>query len=458
MTSVVAMPSVTPVPGKPNLLIGAYDIADLGYTAAEFFVSGTASSYGGEGVSGQADYTTRIVVMTPTDTAKFNGTVLVEWVNVSGGIDAAAVWFMAHREIARAGYAYVVVSAQQVGVQGGATMTGFDMSLKKQDPERYSRLSHPGDDYSYDIFSQIGRVVREVSDDGVLGWFKPEHVVAVGESQSAMFLTTYVNAVDPLAKVYDGFLVHSRFGVAAPLEGASALEALQAGLPDAVPFRPDLRVPVMTVITETDLVGAVLSGYYLARMPDNEWLRTWEIPGTSHADSYTINVGFIDSGSAPLDQIVAGYAPTNMLMGQELDYCINFAPQHHYVLQAAIAGLQTWVRDGTPPPSAPRIEIGEGHPPPLLVDANGIAKGGVRTPWVDVPIARTSGVVHTENVMAHLFGSGEPFDTATRSRLYPGGQSEYLERFTESLDATIWAKYLLRADRAEILELAAATY
>ena len=36
-----------------------------------------------------------------------------------------------------------------------------------------------------------------------------------------MFLTTYVNAMDPLAKVYDGFLVHSRFGTAAPLDGAS---------------------------------------------------------------------------------------------------------------------------------------------------------------------------------------------------------------------------------------------
>ncbi len=458
MTTVVAMPSVMPVPGKPNLLLGAYDIADVGYAAAEFFVSGTASSYAGEGASGQADYTTRIVVMTPTDTAKFNGTVLVEWLNVSGGIDAAAVWFMAHREIARAGYAHVVVSAQQVGVQGGATMTGFDMSLKKQDPERYSRLGHPGDDYSYDIFNQIGRLVRETSDDGVLGRFKAEHVVAIGESQSAMFLTTYVNAVDPLAKVYDGFLVHSRFGVAAPLDGASALEALQTGLPDAVPFRPDLRVPVMAVITETDLVGAVLSGYYLARTPDNERLRTWEIPGTAHADNYTVKVGFIDSGSAPLDHIVAGYAPTDVLMGQELGYYINFAPQHHYVLQAAITGLQAWVCDGTPPPSAPRIEIGEGHPPPLLMDANGIAKGGVRTPWVDVPVARTSGVVDTDNVMAHLFGSGEPFDAATLSRLYPGGKSEYLARFTESLDATIRAGYLLRADRSEILELAAATY
>ena len=457
MTSVVAMPTVTPVPGKPNLLIGGYHLADLGYAASEFFVSGTASSYAGEGAAGQAEYTTRIVALTPIDVSKFNGTVLVEWLNVSGGIDTPAVWMMAHREIARAGYAYVVVSTQKVGVDGGQTITGIDMSLKKQDPERYSRLSHPGDAYAYDIFSQAGRLVRQASDD-VLGRLKPEHFVAVGESQSAMYLTTYINSVDRIAGVYDGFLVHSRFGAGAPLDGVPALEALQEGTLDPAPFRDDLRVPVVNVITETDLVGAVLTGYYRSRQPDNERLRTWEIPGTSHADAYTIAVGFIDGGSTPVEKLAAAYAPTKMLMGQDLGYFINFAPQHHYVLQAALAGLDNWVRTGTAPPSAPRIETGEGDPPPLILDANGIAKGGVRTPWVDVPIARTSGIAESDNVLAHLFGSGEPFDEATRSRLYPGGKSEYLERFAESLDATIRAGYLVRADRSEILELAAATY
>ncbi len=450
------MPSVTHIPGKPNLILGAYDIASVGYSADEFFVSGTASSYGRDGALGTADYTTRMVVLTPTDAAKFNGTVIVEWLNVSGGVDAPALWFMAHREIVREGYAYVVVSAQQVGVQGGVSMLA-DMSLKTQDPERYSPLSHPGDAYSYDIFSQVGRLVGAAG-DGVLGRLKPEFVVAVGESQSAMFMTTYVNAVDPLVKVYDGFLVHSRFGGAPTLDGVSIFAASEIGASDPIPFRPDLRVPVMTVITETDLVGAARSGYYLARQPDNERLRTWEIPGTAHADNYTIKVGFIDSGFAPLDQLVAAYAPTNTLMGQQLKHYINFAPQHHYVLQAAIAGLHTWVRTGTPPPSAPRIEIGEGDPPPLILDANGLAKGGVRAPWVDVPIARTTGVGSDESILSHLFGSGEPFDAATLNRLYPGGATEYLERFTESLDAAIRAGYLLRADRTEILELAAASY
>src|SRR5262245_65320212 len=100
-----------------------------------------------------ADYTTRLVALTPTDRTRFNGTVLVEWLNVTGGIDAPAVWFMAHREIVRAGYAYVTVTAQRVGVDGGATLTGLDMSLKTQNPQRYAELHHPGDAYAFDIFS-----------------------------------------------------------------------------------------------------------------------------------------------------------------------------------------------------------------------------------------------------------------------------------------------------------------
>jgi hypothetical protein len=445
---------VSPVPGKPNLLLGAYEVDALGYRAEEFFVSGTASSYTADE---QADYTTRVVVLTPTDHAAFYGTVIVEWLNVSGGIDAPAVWFMAHREIAREGYAYVAVSAQRVGVEGGASLVGADMSLKAQDPDRYSRLRHPGDAFAYDIFSQVGRLVRDGA-NSVLGQRNPGSVLAVGESQSAAYLTTYVNDVDPLAGVYDGFLVHSRFGPAAPLDGSSVFDASKPDAVDAVPFRPDLRVPTMTVITETDLIGGWRTGYHAARRPDDELFRAWEIPGTAHADNYTIRVGFIDNGSAPIDDIVAAYAPTNELMGTRLSYCINFAPQHHYVLQAAIAHLHAWVRTGEPAPTAAPIALTEADPPRLDLDANGLARGGVRTPWVDVPIAKTSGIAGNESDMSFLFGSGEMFDTAALRALYPRGSAEYLERFTEALDRAIDSGFILPADRAEILELAAATF
>ncbi|MFG1933086.1 alpha/beta hydrolase domain-containing protein [Mycobacterium sp. NPDC048908] len=441
------MTSVESVPGEPNLLLGAYDLATLGYGVEEFFVSGTARSHDGE----TADYTTRIVVARPTGPAAFTGTVIVEWLNVSGGIDAPAVWFMAHREIARAGLGFVAVSAQRVGVEGGDSLVGVDMSLKTQNPQRYLRLHHPGDAFAYDIFSQAGRLIRDRAIDGL----EPEAILAVGESQSAAFLTTYVNVVDPVAAVYDGFLVHSRFGPAAPLDDKSALEETAS---QPVPFRPDLRVPLITVITETDLIGGWRAGYYLARQLDNERFRAWEIPGTAHADNYTVRVGFIDNASASLEQLQAAYAPTDELMGTQLSYFVNFAPQHHYVLQAAIAALNAWVRDGEPAPAAGPIALTDGETPALLLDANGLAKGGVRTPWVDVPTARTSGLAPDESPMSFLFGSGEPFDAQTLDALYPGGAADYLDRFTAALDRAIAARFILAADRDEILALAGAIF
>lgn len=467
MTPVVT-PTVTPVPGQPSLLLGAFEIDSVGYAAREYFISGTATSYAANsdlGPDGQwdvtpsatADYTTRIVVLTPTDPARFNGTALVEWLNVSGGIDAPAVWMMAHREILRAGYAYVAVSVQKVGVDGGINMLGFDMSLKSQNPTRYGDLSHPGDAFAYDIYSQIGSLVRD--SDGLLGDLAAAHVVAVGESQSAMFLTTYVNAVDPLAQVYDGFLVHSRFGPAAPLGEGSVFDELQSTATQAIKFRPDLRVPLLTVITETDLFGTARLGYLHARQSDSDTFRAWEVPGAAHADNYTIQVAPIDSGSAPLDDLVAAYAPTDNLMGQQLDHYINFGPQHHYVLQAAVAALNKWVSEGTTPPNGPLIEVSDSDPAGPVLDPNGLAQGGVRTPWVDVPIARLSGDGEAgENLMVMLFGSGEPFDDATLSRLYPAGVQDYIESFTAALDKSIECGFILPADRDEILELAAATY
>jgi hypothetical protein len=249
--------------------------------------------------------------------------------------------------------------------------------------------------------------------------------------------------------------VHSRFGTAAPLDGGSIFDALESNSSQAVAFRPDLRVPLVTVITETDLFAGRRQGYHSARQPDNQRLRVWEIAGTAHADNYTIQVAPIDTGSAALADVVAAYAPTNMLMGQQLEHYINFAPQHHYVLQAALSHLNNWVSTNQPPPSGTTIEL-DGQQP--VLDEHGLARGGVRTPWVDVPIARTSGVGGEESTMSSIFGSGELFDAATVQRLYPGGEADYLERFTASLDAAIQSGFLLAADREEILELAAATF
>jgi hypothetical protein len=68
------------------------------------------------------------------------------------------------------------------------------------------------------------------------------------------------------------------------------------------------------------------------------------------------------------------------------------------------------------------------------------------------------GLGQTGETFAMLFGRTEPFDEATLSTLYPGGEDEYLERFGASLDATIAAGFLLEEDRMEILAVAAHSF
>ena len=460
-------PVAAAMAGDPSLLLGAYDIDSLGYSALEFVVSGTATSYTttqplaeaswGAVPADNARFATRIVVLRPKDPERFSGTVIVEWLNVTSGMDSPAVWLMAHRQLVRAGHAFVAVSAQKMGVEGGASILGPDNSLKRIHPERYGGLHHPGDAFSYDIYSQVGRLVRSPHPGGVLGDLVAQYVIAVGESQSAAFLTTYVNRVDPLVNLFDGFFIHSRLGGAARLDGELAIAA-EEGF-SSVRLWQESRVPVMTFVTESDVLGfGPMVGFHTARQPDTDFLRTWELAGAAHADNYTIAVSFIDTGLAPLQMLAAGYAPTRTVLGEPLPQAINCGPQHHYVAQAALDALDRWVRTGTAPASGARIELSATTPASIVRDEHGIARGGIRTPWVDVPIARLSGEGSPGSLIAALFGTSEVFDQATLKHLYPGGKADYLGRFEASLDRTIRQGFALSEDRREILDLASAMW
>jgi hypothetical protein len=455
-------PAIEAVPGRPTLQLSAFDLNALGFTTEEFFVSGTASSYKladapTAATAQTSPYATRMVVVRPANPRKFNGTAVVEWLNVSAGGDGAAEWISLHREILRGGYAYVGVSVQKAGIENAPGLLGAGNSLKKVNAERYARLSHPGDTFSFDMYSQAGRALR-IAGNRVLGGLRPKRVIAVGESQSAAFLTTYINAIDPLAKVYDGFLVHSRFGNAASLETGSMMAT--ASTPAAVTYRPGLRVPVLTVITETDLLATGLLGYYAARQSDTDKLRVWEVTGTAHADAYMLSIAGIDSGSTPLEKIAAGYAPTNKTAMGPVALNINNAAQHHYVVEAALWNLNRWIKSGRAAPKAEpmTVKAAENARPTLVLDSNGLALGGVRTPWVDVPIERTSGLGNSGGPLGSLVGSCGPFDAATLARLYPGGKREYLKKFEASLSRAIKAGFILPADKKEILGLAAIRY
>jgi hypothetical protein len=458
---------VTAVPGQPVLALASYDLADVGYQVGEWFISGTATSYRLRGsasadgawnvsASTTAPYKTRVVVARPSDPAKFNGTVLVEWLNVSAGQDAGAEWIVEHREMIRKGYVWVGVSAQKAGIDGGGFRPG-GIPLKKADLGRYGTLDHPGDAFSFDIFSQAGRALNG-SGHAMLGGLVPRRMIGAGDSQSAVFLTTYINAIDPLARVYDGFFVHSRFGTSAALSGASIWDPEAS--PPYVRFRPRLRVPVLTFITETDLLGgAALSGYSGARQPDSHRLRVWEVAGAAHADSYIMAGSRMDSGKQDAAALAKIFQPPKPEPGDPQAVPVNPGMPHHYVAQAALAALDTWLRTGRPPAStAPLVLAHSGADADLVRDGSGIAHGGIRTPWTDVPTVRLSGKIDPNSKVPMLTGSGVPLTQSELATLYPNGKAEYLRRFTASLDAAIRAGHILPDDREEILEIASINF
>jgi hypothetical protein len=437
----------------------SYDLARLGYSDEEYFLEGTARSYAAG--AGEARYRTRVVVRRPVDPARFNGSAVVEWLNVSGGLDAAPDWDFTHRHLVREGFAWIGVSAQHAGVAGGGL--GFvQLPLQKVNPQRYGALDHPGDAFAFDIFSQAGRAVR---DGALLGGRVPRRVLAIGESQSAVFLVTYVNEVDPEARVFDGFLIHGRAGRGAALEGhmgagrpvAEFAEAISSGrgapeFAGSDRIRADARVPVLTLQSETDVLGLGSAG---ARQPDSDRFRLWEIAGAAHADTYLLVASPADDGSLAPEALAKLLAPTDALMGMQVSAPINAGPQQHYVLQAAIAHLDRWAGGGAPPPEAPRLALGGDGGGPLAVDALGIAKGGLRSPWVDAPTAVLSGFGQSGSDWAFLFGTTRALDGATLARLYPGGRSDHLARFARAIEEALARGFLLEADAPEIRAVAA---
>lgn len=424
---------------------GIIDLSGAGYVEEEFFLEGLASPYAMDpagpawGLDGTwsavptepaAPYKTRVIVRRPARPSKFNGTVVVEWMNVSGQADGTPDFLQMHRELLRDGYAWVGVSAQRVGVEGGLIPS---IGLKNWDPARYGSLAHPGDSYSYDIFTQAGRALRAPQGSNPLGELAPdvEIVIADGESQSAQRMVTYINAVHPLVRVYDGFLVHSRSAGGSPLTQAPLPVV---AVPAVAHIRTDLAEPVFILQNETDLP---LFGFVAARQPDTALVRTWELAGTSHFDQYGLDfVGPTGARDFPQPEFPP-LLPT-------CQFPVNRA-HARYLYDAALHHLDGWVRGGPPPPTGTPIELNPDGS--IARDEFGNALGGVRLPELDVPIATLSGVGN-QPAFCVLFGVTTPFSDATLEALYPS-HGRYVAAVIRAVRTAVRQGFLLPYDAAE---------
>ena len=291
------------------------------------------------------------------------------------------------------------------------------------------------------MFTDAGRHVRADAPN-LLGGLVPKRVIATGESQSASRLVTYIDAVQPLEHVYDGFMVHSRFASGSALSQAPLPTVTT---PSPLAIRRDLHVPVMVVEAEGDVIGSNLG----ARQPNTSRFREWEIAGTSHADSYTVSVGFGDlgDGAGAAQMFAFMRSPQNVGCTSP----INAGP-HHWVLDAAFHALNAWVRTGVAPPVGKPLAVASTSPVVLVRDAEGNAVGGVRTPQVDAPVSTLNGI-NSGSGFCGLFGSTTPLSTAQLTVLYPT-HADFVAQWKAALSSAVAKGFILRADKPELLAAA----
>jgi Alpha/beta hydrolase domain len=382
-----------------------------GYVMDEFLVEGTAGSYlptAAPGLDGRwevepgedADFRTRMYVVRPADPDRFNGIVLANWQNVTAGFD----YGFPPRE-AYDGYAWVGITTQRVAIEGQpAPDPSFPgaAGLPATDPDRYGTLHHPGDAFSYDIFTAAAATVapgRTLGDVDPLGGLHPRTILATGASQSAMRLGSYLNMVHARAQVFDGFLLTIHWGMCPPPPDQPLLESFMPrgnGLTGASSRIRDDGVPVLLLCSETECLSNDA-----VRQPDTDSFRFWEMAGTAHANS------------ARTEAVAAGIEGTM----QPPDTLRANAVEWEYVVDAAIRHLARWVEQGATPPRFPRIDV-DGAAASIQRDEWDNATGGIRLPEVEAATARHRGDNDVDIVLS-LFGESVPFSPDELTVRYP---------------------------------------
>ncbi|MGD0917687.1 MAG: alpha/beta hydrolase domain-containing protein [Thermodesulfobacteriota bacterium] len=451
------------------------DLSKFGYVEEEYFVSGFANVYdfdtNGSVIikTANAPYTTRILVRRPISAKEFSGAVIMELLNPTAMYDLDLQWqfsrdyFLAHNDV------WVGITIKPVAAK----------ALKTFNPQRYAPISWanplPADQtcsnpisllpdttpatengLAWDITSQVGTLLKSTLAQNPLNGFPVKRVYLTGYSQTAGYLVTYINFIRPTATlangkpIYDGYLIGDGDALPPSLNQCSA--RIKPGDPCfVIQPRPE---PVISVGSQS-LLGISIA----ARRADNDSpqdrYRRYEVPGASH-----INQRGVSLSPMPEDAAKAGISVPPPNCTEIATYGLTDFP-FEYLMNGAFANLDAWVQSGTPPPKSPRINTKTvpGVPFPVAeLDQYGNALGGVRTPYVDVPIATYRASSTPADPMFTLFcslsGYKVPLEKEVLRQLYPTHDS-FVEKVNQKVDALERERLLTRADGQKIKKEAA---
>ena len=440
--------------------LSAEDLSKEGYVEEEFIVSGTANVYdwandGSISVkTPNAPYADRILIRRPADPSKFSGTVVVELTNSARRFDWAMMYGFLHDSLIEHGDAWV-----------GVTTPGAIGGLQKFDPQRYAAVSFanptPGapcegarggppateEGLRWDALSQIAAALKSPS--GPMGRAPAQRVFMTTQAGD---ITTYINAIHSHAKLangkpaYDGYLIKS-------MPGAGRISQCAAAPPrgDARIELKGVDVPVISVVAQGEVIQTLAS-----RKPDSDdpggRFRRYEIAGAGHIDkfAYASMPAFADQIAAAGSAQGSPEWPFNAPCTPPIP--MNPHPLLKYSYDAALQNLDAWVRKGTAPPKADAIKVEDGK---IVLDQYGNGLGGVRSPYVDVPVAQYTTTSPGPGTCAEM-GQVLKFDAAKIKSLY-GDQKTYASKFSQAADKMVKEHFLTEQDARRMkAELSAA--
>jgi len=339
-----------------------------------------AKEYFVTGTANGQPYKTRIVVRMPSDKSKFSGLVLVESMHGSGSahmFEFTSMYTMA------SGHAAVEIQ------------TTAPTNLTQLNAQRYQGMQ-VNDSQRNEIFAQVGSLVRTGKP---LGGATVRKMILAGTSQTAGFVINYLPAhvvyrTPEMGRIYDGFM---------PTSNGSNITQ-------------DVDVPIMHLPTMLEVSAANITSRQDSDEPGKQY-RLFEFSGIAHIDTR--------------DNVRMKPDPCVLPMSE--------FPQQAY-FSVALNHLYNWVDKGIKPPHAERIwldrdELNDGSR--MALDEHGNPRGGIRSPYVDVPVVKYSirpaalnpvvpnasayiaqGGLQAANQMCGLAGAQTPFPASKLKELY----------------------------------------
>ena len=465
--AIQASVTATPIPGGTFFTAALQDLGDSGYREGEYALELSGAQvyeYVGETTEVVASpappspagaYRSRMIVRLPVDPGDFNGRVLVEMMNTTTTVDLDVAWEQAHEYLMREGWGYVGITVQQTGLDALTrfrpqpdryTELGLNLMTPEAAPISLYGLRDPS--LAWDLTSAVGRLVMAQAADGPFDGYAVRSTYLTGQSQMAGYAVTYINAIHPRDQIFDGFLVAYRgtratnLGFVAPQAGSAPV-----GTSTSVAQR---RIgaggtPVINLQTESDPLDLPGGGDEAVWRDDastpTDRFRLWEVAGSSHNDRWgsqqALDILSRDYG-LPFTPACDWVAPTGIN-----DFPMRFA------WHAALEALASWHETDEAPALAPRIMRDNGA---IVRDARGNARGGIRLPPADVPVA-TRGPISTGGLFCNLTGYQKPFPRKVVKARYPK-KSEYVAEVRQAGRADARSGVLLIEDAAELVRLA----